>query len=239
MDEERVKRAVLSLIERALDAHALAGAVGAASAPESAQETAPESARESAPDSAAGEVPAAAPAKVRANKLLSRVVLGDILDDAILEARPADRTFPLRAFFGELGTLLGSDEDDDGEKVHAAELAFTLASGLNFFFRAEMDGDARARVALEVSRAFYTLAHEAALEPELVQKAAPLLAALMSAQLERVKLESVDHVRVFDSQIHERTHASDPTSSRVRRPASFLARVTANNAVKAKAQVVT
>ena len=61
----------------------------------------------------------------------------------------------------------------------------------------------------------------------------------MNGGLERVKLESVDHIKVFDSQVHERTTESDPTGSRIVRPASFLCRVSANNAVKAKAQVVT
>jgi hypothetical protein len=165
-------------------------------------------------------------------KLLERIVLSDILGDDILAARPNDRTFPLRLFFGELGTLLAKDDA-------VADHAFTLASGLNFFFRAEMDGEAKVRVAMEVSRQLYEVAHEAKLDPELVAKAAPLVAALMSTELERVKLESVDHVKVFDSQIHERTAASDPTGSRIVRPASFLCRVTTNNAVKAKAQVVT
>jgi hypothetical protein len=169
-----------------------------------------------------------------ADRLLSRIVLGDILDDSILSARPGDRTFPLRLFFSELGTMLGSTHASD-----EADHAFTLASGLNFFFRAEMDGESRVRVALEVSRALYTLAHVAKMDPEMVSKAAPLLAALMSGSLERVRLESVDHVRVFDSQLHERTAGSDPSGSRIVRPASFLCRVVANNAVKAKAQVVT
>jgi hypothetical protein len=227
MDEHRIKQAVLAVIERSLDAHALATAVG------SAATAAP-------PPERAAEAPGARPS---ANKLLSRIVLGDILDDAILGARPSDRTFPLRLFFSELGVLLASDEDDDGEKVHAAEAAFALASGLNFFFRADMDGEARVRVAVEASRAFYALAGlaqgQGQMDPELVGKAAPLLAALMSQSLERVKLESVDHARVFDSQVHERTASSDPSSSRIVRPASFLCRVTTNNAVKAKAQVVT
>lgn len=224
MDEHRIKQAVLAVIEGSLDAHALATAVGSAASGKPSIES-------------AGDTGAAA--RPRANKLLSRIVLGDILDDAILSARPSDRTFPLRLFFGELGTLLASDEDDDGEKVHAAEAAFALASGLNFFFRAEMDGEARSRVAVETSRAFYTLSHVGKMDQELTSKAAPLLAALMSQSLERVKLEAVDHARVFDSHLHERTATSDPSSSRILRPASFLCRISTNNAVKAKAQVVT
>jgi hypothetical protein len=61
----------------------------------------------------------------------------------------------------------------------------------------------------------------------------------MSSELERVRFESIDHTKVYDSLVHERTPSSDPTGSRILRPASFLARVQTNNAVKAKAQVVT
>lgn len=166
------------------------------------------------------------------DRILARIVLGDILDDSILSAKAGERTFPLRLFFGELGSFLTKEGD-------AADHAFTLASGLNFFFRADMDGENKVRVAIEVSRSLYTFAHVAKLDPELLSKAAPLLAALMSGSLERVKLETVDHVKMFDSQIHERTNESDPSGARIVRPASFLCRVSANNAVKAKAQVVT
>ena len=166
------------------------------------------------------------------DKILARIVLGDILDDSILSAKAGERTFPLRLFFGELGSFLAKEGD-------AADHAFTLASGLNFFFRADMDAENKLRVAIEVSRSLYTFAGAAKLDPEVLSKAAPLLAALMSGGLERVKLESVDHVKVFDSQIHERTGNSDPSGARIVRPASFLCRVSANNAVKAKAQVVT
>ena len=166
------------------------------------------------------------------DRILARIVLGDILDDSILSAKAGERTFPLRLFFGELGSFLAKEGD-------AADHAFTLASGLNFFFRGDMDAENKARVAIEVSRSLYLFAHVAKLDPEILSKAAPLLAALMSGGLERVKLESIDHVKMFDSQIHERTGDSDPSGSRIVRPASFLCRVSANNAVKAKAQVVT
>ena len=43
-----------------------------------------------------------------AQKLLTRIVLGDILDDGILAARPSDPAFPLRLFFGELSRLLAA-----------------------------------------------------------------------------------------------------------------------------------
>lgn len=205
MDEARVRELVTELAE-------VVGAAAARPAPKSVQ-----------------------PARnTTADRLLSRIVLGDILDDSILSARPGDRTFPLRLFFSELGAMLGSGRSDE-----EADHAFTLASGLNFFFRAEMDGESRLRVALEVSRALYALAHVAKMDPDMITKAAPLLAALMSGSLERVKLESVDHMKTFDSQVHERASGSDPSGSRIVRPASFLCRVVANNAVKAKAQVVT
>ena len=222
MDEEHIKQAMVSAIESSDFARVVAGLVGRA-------ETGERAATATATATMTGGTRA----------LLDRIVLGDILDDAILGARPADRTFPLRLFFSELGTLLGNDEQD--ERKSAGELAFTLASGLNFFFRAEMDPEAKIRVGLEVSRQLYALAHDphAKMDADMVAKAAPLLATLMTTELERVRFESVDHVRVYDSQIHERTATSDPTGSRIVRPASFLCRVQANNAVKAKAQVVT
>ena len=121
----------------------------------------------------------------------------------------------------------------------ASDAAFVLASGLNFFFRAPMDGESKMRVGFAVSRQLYAVADSARLDPELVARAAPLLAALMTSELERLKFESVDHVKVFDSQLHERTPASDPTAFTVVRPASFLCRVAASNVVKVKAEVVT
>lgn len=226
MDEELIKKAVLGAIERSVDAKTLALAVKAAAGVRN--DTMPPVAHKpETPQPSAGS-----------QRLLTRIVLGDILDDAILAARPSDRSFPLRLFFGELSALLATDEEV-GAKAQAAEQAFTLASALNFYFRAEMDPEAKVRVAVETSRQLYATAHAAKMDDELVAKAAPLLAALMNNALERVKLESVDHVKVFDSQIHERTASSDTTSSRVLRPATFLARVSANNSVKVKAQVVT
>lgn len=216
--EEEIKEAVLRVIAGAVDARTLAEAVSGAGDGDGRGVSATDTAT------------ATATVTTGTQRLLERIVLGDILDDAILEARPSDRSFPLRVFFGELGALLAKEGD-------VAEHAFALASGLNFFFRAEMESEAQVRVAIEVSRAFYVVAKE--LDAEMVAKAAPLLAALMSSSLERVKLESVDHVRTFDSSLHERAPGADPTGSRIVRPATFLCRVTANNAVKAKAQVVT
>jgi len=235
MEEQRIKRAVMSAIERSLDAQTLAAAVrecvgvGAREGEE----------REREESTGTGTSQSASVPTAGTQKLLTKIVLGDILDDSILGARPQDRTFPLRLFFSELSTLLAYEGDEDEKGAHNAELAFTLASGLNFFFRAAMDGEAKIRVGLEVSRQLYTLAHDANIDVDVVAKAAPLLATMMSTELERVRFESVDHTKVFDSQTHERSETSDPTGSRILRPASFLCRVSTNNAVKAKAQVVT
>jgi len=224
MDEERIKQAVLSVIERTDFAGQVARAVQSTNA---------------AADSHLPSPPARGDGgEGKAQKLLTRIVLGDILDDTILGARPQDRTFPLRLLFSELGTLL-THEGDEGPKGHAADLAFTFASGINFFFRAAMDAESKLRVGFEVSRQLYLLAHDARLDPEVVAKAAPLLATMMTTELERLRFETVDHAKVFDSSVHERTTDSDPTGSRILRPASFLCRVATNNAVKAKAQVVT
>lgn len=224
MDEDRIKKAVLGAIEKAVDAHDLAEIVRAfARGP---RPTLPESPNE-------------APPTAGAKRLLTRIALGDILDDSILAARPQDRTFPLRLFFGELSRLLATDADDGAAAAAAADAAFTMASGLNFFFRAPMDGESKMRVGFEVSRQLYVVADAARLDPELVGRAAPLLAALMTGELERLKFESVDHVKVFDSQLHERAPGSDPTAFNIVRPASFLCRVATNNAVKVKAEVLT
>jgi hypothetical protein len=223
VDDEQIKRAVFGAIDKAVDAHDLAEIVRAfARGP-----------RPSLPESP-NDVPPTAGAK----RLLTRIVLGDILDDSILAARPQDRTFPLRLFFGELSRLLGTDADHESA-LAASDAAFTLASGLNFFFRAPMDGESKMRVGFAVSRQLYVVAHAADLDSELVSKAAPLLAALMTGELERLKFESVDHVKVFDSQLHERVAGSDPTAFNIVRPASFLCRVTSNNTVKVKAEVFT
>ncbi|MBX3263116.1 MAG: hypothetical protein KF782_25805 [Labilithrix sp.] len=223
MDEERIKKAVLGAIDKAVDAHDLAEIVRAYA--RSPRPTLPES-------------PNDAPPSAGAKRLLTRIVLGDLLDDAILAARPQDRTFPLRLFFGELSRLLATDAED-GAAGAAADAAFTLASGLNFFFRAPMDGESKMRVGFSVSRQLYVVAHAARLDAELVTKASPLLAALMTGELERLRFESVDHVKVFDSQLHERAPGSDPTAFGIVRPASFLCRVATNNAVKVKAEVLT
>lgn len=164
-------------------------------------------------------------------KLLhERTLLADILGDDILGARPTDKSFPLRLLFGAIGEQTTHEGGDH---------AFTFMSGLNFFFRAEnMESEAQVRVALEVSRALYSV-QNTGMSAEEFGKATALLAQVMSAQLERVKLEAIDHAKTFDSQLHERAPGSDPSSSRIVRPATFLCRVAGNNAVKAKAQVLT
>jgi hypothetical protein len=221
MDDEAIKRAVMAAIEKSVNAGDLADVIRQyARGP-----------RPTHPDVPADSMPPPSPG---AQRLLTRIVLGDILDDGILAARPADAAFPLRLFFGELSRLLAADDQET-----IGDQAFTLASGLNFFFRATMDPEAKMRVGLEVSKQLYALASAAQLDRHVVAKSTPLLAALMTNELERLKFESVDHIKVFDSQLHERAHGSDPTSFAIQRPASFLVRVATNNAVKAKAEVLT
>lgn len=166
--------------------------------------------------------------------VLSRVTLSDILDDGILGARPSDKSFPLRLVFGALAEHVGSKRNEK-----AREAAFIFSNALNLYFRAELDEEARVRIGFEASRTFYAFAAAAALERDLVPRAAPLLAALLGTELERVKLESVDHVSIFDSQIHERDRGSDPHGARILSRSSFLVRVTASGMVRMKAQVRT
>ncbi len=164
-------------------------------------------------------------------KLLhERTLLADILGDDILGARPTDKSFPLRLLFGAIGEKTTHD---------GGEAAFTFMSGLNFFFRGEdMESEAQVRIALEVSRALYAVKDIGMAQDEFA-RATALLAQVMSGQLERVKLEAIDAIKMFDSQLHERAPGSDTSSSRIVRPATFLCRVAGNNAVKAKAQVIT
>lgn len=159
--------------------------------------------------------------------VLVKIVLGDLLDDGILGARPGDKSFPLRVFFGELGARAGTPA------------AFALASGLNFFFRADMEDEDKLTVGYEVSRAYYRYAADAGMDAKMLGEISPMLAALMNTELGRVALESTDHLSTFDSTLHEREPGSDPSGARVIRPASFLAKVTANDRVRKKARVVT
>jgi hypothetical protein len=166
-------------------------------------------------------------AETQRHDVLVKIVMGDLLDDAILGARPGDKSFPLRVFFGELGARAG-----DGP-------AFVLACGLNFFFRAAMEDEDKLAIGYEVSRAYYAYAHHAGLDAATVAEISPMLAALMNTELVRVALESTDHLVTFDSQLHEREPGSDPHGARVVRPASFLAKITANDRIRKKARVVT
>jgi len=159
--------------------------------------------------------------------VLHKIVLSDILDDSILGSRPGDTSFPLRMFFGTLGEEL------------ADETAFALANGINFYFRVAMEEEAKIGVAMEVSRLYYRFAHERPLDQELVRPHSPLLARLMSTELEHVRLESVDGARVYDSTVHERELGSDSSNAKISSPKSFLCRVVSNNRVRVKATVGT
>lgn len=159
--------------------------------------------------------------------ILRRLVLEDILDEAILSARPHDREFPLRILFGQLGESL----DDDG--------GFALASALSFYFRVPMDDDTKIRIGVETSRLYYLFCEQTDVGQEIVRQASPLLAALMSTQLQKVKLEAVDHMPTFDGTVHERVSGSMNTSSEIKAARSFLARVKANNMVRSRALVRT
>lgn len=163
----------------------------------------------------------------RADVVMSRFVLGDLLDDAILGARPGDDAFPLRIVLGELGGRL---EEDD---------ALTFAAALNLFFRAPMEDEDRAVVGIEASRAFYRFAKAAQIEEEARAQAAPLLAKLLGSQLARLRFEAVDHLRTYDSKVHEREAGANGSSHKVIAPASFLCRVQATGAVRTKAGVHT
>ncbi len=175
--------------------------------------------------SAAPAAPAG-PGKTAA-EVLRKIVLSDILDDSILGARPGDTPYPLRMFFGTLG-----DELED-------ETAFASANGLNFFFRVNMEEEAKLWLGLEVSRLYYRYAAERPLDAELVAPLSPLLSRLMSTQMDNLAFEAVDHTKVFDSAVHEREMGSAGSSARVTAPKSFLCRVVSNGRVRAKAVVRT
>jgi hypothetical protein len=172
--------------------------------------------------------PAAPPAHARpTDDLLGRLVLADILDDAILGSRPGDKAYPLRLLFTCVGEALATDTG----------LAF--ASALNVYFRVTMDEEVKMRLGVEASRLYYAFATERALEAALVSQASPLLASLLGGELERVRFETVDNAKVFDSQLHERTTDSDTASAHIRGPASFLCRVSATSMMRVRALVRT
>jgi len=178
--------------------------------------------------------PHAPPAGGAEADVLARVTLSDILDDGILGARPADKSFPLRLVLGAMAEHVGAHKNEK-----AREAAFVLSNALNLYFRADLDEEAKIRIGYETSRAYYTFVHAAVLDRDLVARASPLLAALLGTELERVKLEATDHATVFDSQLHERDRGSDPHGSRILARQSFLVRVTASGMVRMKAQVRT
>jgi len=158
--------------------------------------------------------------------LASRLLLVDLLDDDILGAKTGDRPYPLRLLF----TLLGEDLTGAG---------FDLACALNVFFRVEMDDEAKMRLGVETSRLYYRFVRDRANDPGLVSVLSPLVASLLSGQLERLRFESVDHQKIFDSALHERAADSDGGSAAIREPLTFLCRVSATGMVRARATVRT
>ncbi|MBI2568212.1 MAG: hypothetical protein HYV63_14390 [Candidatus Schekmanbacteria bacterium] len=160
-------------------------------------------------------------------RLAARLVLADILDEQILEARPGDDSFALRLLLGELAADLDS------------ELAFALCCSLNLYFRVDLDDDAKLRLGTEISRLFYRFASSHGFDTATVPRMAELLAQLLSANLERLSFEAVDRRAVFDSSIHERTADADPTSSNIAGTVSFLCRLRNSNRVRQRALVRT
>jgi hypothetical protein len=162
-----------------------------------------------------------------AHAVLDRLLLSDILDDAILGARPGERSFPLRVFFGELGRGL----DDD--------VAFALANAINFYFRVPLSDEAKMLLGVETSRLYYRFLASHPLDADLRRELSPLLATLLSTELERLRFECVDGARLFDSTVHEREVGSDASQSAIVEPKTFLCRVVSNSMVRAKAVVKT
>jgi hypothetical protein len=160
--------------------------------------------------------------------LLTRVVLEDILDEAILLASPGERSYPLRVLFSTLR-----------DRAPTGEAAFELASALNVYFRVPMEEETKMRLGLEVSRIYYQSAVDLLGENERVALTSPLLATLMSNELERLRFEAVDGVRVFDSAVHERDPDADGASAEIVTPRTFLVRVAATDKVRARALVRT
>lgn len=156
-----------------------------------------------------------------------RFLLQDILDESILGAKAGDKSFPLRLLFSELSTRANDDT------------AFTLLCALNVYFRIDADDEVKMRLGYEVSRLFYRFMDETRREGLAAAQVSSLVAALLSTELQRVRLEAVDHAGAFDSQSHERGQGSDPASSTVRRPLSFLCRVPQTGMVRIKATVLT
>ena len=199
--------------------------LGEAAAPTS---TAPTSA---APTSAAptSAVPTSAASSAPRPGALgdARFLLQDILDDSILGAKAGDKSFPLRLLFSELSTRAADDA------------AFTLLCALNVYFRVEADDEVKMRLGTEISRLYYRFMDEARPEGLLAVQVSSLVAALLSTELQRVRFEAIDHAATYDSASHERAQGADGGSSTLRRPLSFLCRVTQTGMVRIKALVVT
>jgi hypothetical protein len=157
----------------------------------------------------------------------ARFLLQDILDESILGAKAGDKSYPLRVLLSELAAKSETDS------------AFVLLCALNVYFRVEADDEVKQRLGFEISRLFYGFMEEARPEGLLARDAAGLVAALLSTELQRVRLEAVDHLTTFDSAVHERAQGSDASSAHVKRPASFLCRVPQTGMVRMKALVVT
>ncbi len=211
--DDELLQSLLAAVTRALDVGVLRAELGRLLVPAAT------------PSAAAAEAPVSV-TKVTEDAL-HKLVLADVLDDAILGARPGEKSFPLRLLFGALGGAL------------ADESAFALASGLNFYFRAAMDEEVKMRLGVEVSRGYYRFASTHLTEPGATAQTSPLLAALMNSELERVRFESVDHVGIYDSSLHEREPAANAQSATLLRPTTFLCRVAKSSAVRIRAMVMT
>jgi len=157
-----------------------------------------------------------------------RFLLQDILDESILAAKAGEKSFPLRLLLSELAT-----RTDD--------TTFTLLCALNVYFRAraEADDEAKMRLGLEVSRLYYRFMDEARPDGLAPAHVSPLVAALLSTELQRLRFEAVDQAPSFDSQVHERAPGSNAQSAAVRRAVSFLCRVPQTGNVRMKALVLT
>ena len=132
-----------------------------------------------------------------AQKLSTRIVLGDIRrrDPAARRATPRSGCAFLRR------ALAATHWPKIGETISDQP---SLAAGLNFFSGADGFGGEDARVGIEVSKQLYALASAASLDrPHRIE----IDAAARRADDERARatqVRGVDHVKVFDSQLHER-----------------------------------
>ncbi len=121
-----------------------------------------------------------------------------------MSAGPGSKAYPLRVLFAQIGGRL-------------ATTGFELACALNVFFRVDADEENKMRLGVLVSRLYYRFVRDEGMEPALVLALSPLLASLLSGQLERVRLESVDHQRCSTA---ARTSAPPARTGRARASAS-------------------